>query len=227
MKKLQIAALMAGVVLLAGCGHKTADNAGEKEAGQKQETKKGEREQKGGMITSIKDAMGLGQTMKCTYTMESEGEKIVSTSYVKGDKYMGETEVSGKIMKSVFDGEAIYMWDESEKKGTKMEKKCMDELEEENKKNQTSKPDENYDFDEKFSAEEAFDDAMDVKCEPSSDVDFSAPKDVKFEDMCQMLKGFQESLKNIKMPEGQMPEGGPGGMPGGQAPKMPNFEISE
>ena len=202
MKKIAIAIFAIGaVVLVSGCAKKPVEN--------QSQTKNEEntvKEESGGIISSIKDAMGLGKKMQCTYKYKDNEQSFTSTVYVDGKKYKGESEVMGKKQLMVFDGEIMYTWSEGEKKGTKWTKSCMDDL---NKENQDSgKP--NLSQDEIKDVEDAFKDAMDVKCAPVASIDFSVPSDVSFSDMCQELKALQEKFQGMEknLPsQGSLPKG--------------------
>lgn len=210
MKKILLGIFVLGaVVLVSGCAKKTNPEPGPKGTGEEQKTE-------GRIISSIKDAIGLGKKMECTYTYKSGEETITTKAYIEGKKYKGESEFMGKKQLMVFDGETMYSWSESEKKGTKWSQSCMEEINKENepeKNSDISKPTE----DEIKDASEAFKDAMDVKCTDVASIDFSVPSDIEFSDMCQQLKEMQEKFKNMgdNLPKGvNVPNGinVPGGM---------------
>jgi hypothetical protein len=200
MKKLKLLLLFAGVMLLAGCGNKAVNNP---ETGTVSEPSPAKTESKdAGVISSIKDAMGLGQEMKCTYKMKVGNDTIETISYVNGKKYMTETLVAGNKQKMVFDEQAIYSWPENAKTGTKFYVACMKELEKNIPKtndNSAAAPDP--------TGEKTFDNALDVSCVPASGADFSIPSDVVFTDQCEMMKNV---LKNIPA---NIPGNIPSGMP--------------
>jgi hypothetical protein len=201
MQKMKMAVLAAGILILAGCGNKAVDNsAGEaKDAGAaKTESKK----ESGGIISSIKDAMNLGKTMECTYTIKDgmgPGKNLVSKSYVQGKKYMGENEKDGKTTIRLFDGEATYSWTKGEKTGTKMEQKCLDEISAAAPKVEA---DESLIPDDKISQEKTLEDATDVDCKDASGVDFSVPSDVIFTDQCEIMKN---RMTKFSVPDGNIP----------------------
>jgi hypothetical protein len=227
MKKLQIIVLAAGVIFLAGCGKKAAENATDTGTGQAVENKT--ETQKSGVINSIKDAMGLGQTMKCTYSDTMDGKTFVSEAYVKGDNYKAVNEVDGKKMNSLFDGKTIYSWTEGEKKGTRMDIKCFEDMPKPEEK-VTNKPAPAALPVEEKKPEDEFKSAQDVKCEPASGIDFNPPTDITFEDQCAALKAMMEKFKDIKVPGGNMPNipgGNPGNVPDGEIPGAPNTNFSD
>jgi len=100
MNKIKIAAVAAGVLLLAGCGNKAADNQSQSQNQAQVQTQA--ETKKSGVINSIKDAMGFGKKMKCVYKMKIGEETLETVTYVDGKKYMTETLVAGKKQKMVF-----------------------------------------------------------------------------------------------------------------------------
>lgn len=204
MKKTKVVLLVAGILLLAGCGNKPADKAGEVGKENKSDVTTETKAEKGGVISSIKDAMGLGKAMKCEYKFKSEGGDMTSTAYVNGRKYKAESTVMGKKQIVIFDEEAMYSWAEGEKTGMKMTKACMEEMDKDIPKTQgNDEPLADAKTDEEF-----FDDAKDVSCVPYSGADFSIPTDVIFTDQCEMLKGIMKNIPaGVDIPSGiEMPK---------------------
>lgn len=179
------------IIFLAGCGKKTVQNDNTTaEPVQKEETKKD-----GSVISSIKEAMNLGQKMKCVYKSEIGGQSFQSESFVDGKNHKSITTINGVKNYSVIDGDMIYSWSETEKKGTKMSMKCIEELKTETETNPQASMS-NLD-DIKADAED-FDDAMDVNCEPIGSIDLSVPSDITFTDSCEMLKNSLEMINQYK-----------------------------
>ena len=214
MTKIKIAILAIGLLALAGCGNKAADNQAPKNEPEVKKTETSS--QGGGVINSIKDAMGLGQTMKCSYTETIEGKKFVSEAYIKGEKYKAVNSEDGKKMTSLFDGTTVYSWTEGEKTGTKMEMKCLEDL---SKPAENSPGDSNVPPIKETKPEEEFENATDEKCEPASEVDFNPPADVNFADQCAAMREMMNQFKNVEMPTGNLPPGMPANLPTG-APQM-------
>jgi hypothetical protein len=198
MKIWKIVAIATGVLIFAGCGNKVAVNNSESK--NKNEVAQTEsKTEKSGIINSIKDAMNLGKTMECTYTIKDgmgPGKDIVSKTYIQGKKYKASNEMDGKKTLSLFDENAIYTWTEGEKTGTKMEQKCLDEISAAAPKEEKTGAE--TPLDDKISEGDAFKDAMDVKCEDASGADFSVPADIIFTDQCEMMKGMMENLKKYQ-----------------------------
>jgi hypothetical protein len=192
MKKLQMFALAVGVLLLAGCGNKNADKPTESAQSQQpgMENNQIQNQGAGGIVSSIKDAMGLGKEMKCTYKMKIGNEEMETVTYVNGKKYMGTTMVAGNLTHMLFNEDAMYTWTEGQPQGMKMTTACSEEL----AKNTPQTGDQNLPAPADPTGEKTFDNAMDVNCEPASGVDFSVPTGVTFTDQCEMMKNV---LKNI------------------------------
>ncbi len=152
--------------------------------------------EKGGIVSSIKDAMGLGQKMKCTYTAP-DGDKSQSSStiVVDGQKYKFVVEAKGEKSYGIFDGDTQYMWSDKTKQGLKMSKSCIEELNQSvpstGNSNSLATPETPQDF------EKSFDNVQGMKCEPT-DEDFSLPTDVNFVDQCEVMKATTKAMEGIK-----------------------------
>lgn len=154
-----------------------------------------------GVVASIKDAMGLGKSMQCTYSVDTGGKSVQSTVMVNGDRYQSTTVMGDVTTYALFDGETQYVWTSAGKTGTKMDKACLEEM-----KNAVK------DLPQASAAtvpkvedvEAAFDAAKNVSCTPAVGVELSVPKDVTFTDQCAMMKQSMEMMKQI---QGQMPQG--------------------
>jgi len=214
MNKIKIAALAAGVLLLAGCGNKAARPATDSGADNAGATKTEEKGMLSEAITSIKDAMASGKAMKCSYTIKNkEGGDIVSTMYVDGKKYAGTTNVAGIVQHMIFDETAMYSWSEGQKTGMKMTTACSEELAAKAPKSQND----NAPTPPTTDPEKTFDNALDVKCEPNSGGDFTIPSDITFTDQCEMMKNLQKNLPSgTNIPN--MPKGMPTNIPTDMTP---------
>jgi len=186
MKKILLGSLVVAFALtLSACGSKTQEQnqAGEME---KQIGKEGMK-----MTASIGEAMKSGKKMKCTFKIKAGNDEMESVSYFDGEKYRSESKVMNMNQIAVFDGENMYSWSEGQKSGMKFSKECADEMEEMN--TEESQPQEEV----KIGAE-AFDGAMDVKCEEVSSIDFSIPTGVEFTDQCEMMKQMQNQAGDMQ-----------------------------
>ena len=161
----------------------------------------GAKEEKGSMVSSIKDAMGLGQKMQCTYTMNESGKAFESRVMVDGEKYASTTMIDNMTVYGVFDGENQYSWTSATKTGMKMSKVCLEKL-------QATAQDFARPSETPATAlqgmERAFEMAKNVKCEPASSGDFTIPKDITFTDQCEMM---EQSMKTMEEMQGKLPEG--------------------
>lgn len=150
-----------------------------------------------GFVSSIADAMSSGVAMRCTYAM-SEGENAFESSViVQGEKFRADSVVSGITTHALSDGSDQYIWNEGSKTGFKMSKACLEEMSKmapaTEEKGTTLKD-----------AKDTFDAAKNVSCSPTSDTDFSVPKDVTFADQCAAMK---DSMKMMEQYKAQMPSG--------------------
>lgn len=151
-------------------------------------------EEKTGVISSIKDAMGLGKTMQCTYS----GPEGTSTVYVDGEKFKTIAEASGSKMTVLFDGKTQYYWDNGTKQGYSISIACLEEF---NKsvpetKQEGSKQSQLEDF------KSNLDTVDNAQCTEAKGIDFTVPTDVTFTDQCAMMKQAVQMMQGIKIPEG-------------------------
>lgn len=187
MNKIRIAVAAAGVLFLAGCGcqNKTAPISQESPSAPKTE----EKSPVSNVINSIKDAMLSGKTMKCAYSVKGEnGSDFTYTTYVSGKKYKNEFSAAGTVQHVIFDGETMYSWAEGQKQGIKMTLACSEELVKNVPTGSQNAPTADP------SGEKTFDNAVNVKCEDASNVDFSVPSDINFADQCEALKNLQNMI---------------------------------
>lgn len=195
-KHIYLVSLMLIVFLAAGfsCGKSdeavtTDENSGQAVENQNEDS----------IIDDFKNALNLNQKMKCTYKVDSQGERFESTSYFQGDKYRTEYEANGVKYTTVFDGETMYTWDENTKQGTKMELACLDDIE----AVQADEEADDSDYEEYQTSAEVLDAGVDVSCRKVASIDFSIPSDVEFVDQCELLKQQMEALENI---QSQLPD---------------------
>lgn len=159
-----------------------------------------ETEEKGGVIASIKDAMGLGQAMQCTYAL-NEGDMApdaTSTVLVEGEKFKSTTVMKDMTVYALFDGENQYTWSSKDKQGMKMSKACLEKMTDTVKDMVPSTPSSAQAQD----IREGFEMAKNVRCEAASNVDLSVPADITFTDQCAMM---EQSLKMMEQLKQQMP----------------------
>lgn len=149
-----------------------------------------------GVISSIKEAMGLGQKMQCTYTMNESGKTFESKVTVDGQKYASTTTIDDMTVYGVFDGENQYAWTSANKTGTKMSKSCMEKMTAavRDMPNPAESP-----ANTPQDMEKVFDMAKNVKCEAAGmEADFSIPKEVTFTDSCALMEQSMQMMEEMK-----------------------------
>jgi hypothetical protein len=198
MKKTTIAVAVIVVVIVAAglflLSRKSSQQAPAGQAGQMQTQTQNQQSPAGSAINSIKDAMGLGTQMKCTYsTTASDGSTFQSVAYVEGQKYKSTATVAGKTMDTLFDGENMYIWTDGQTTGMKMAISCINDLKASLPQNQQNNPAAGVQ-----SPEDQFKNATNTSCSPASGTDFSVPAGVTFTDECGALENSLNSVKNIQ-----------------------------
>ena len=195
MKKTLLGVVIVGAAfVLSGCGKPVAtdQNAAQNPSSVEQSTSTS-----GSVISSIKDAMGLGTKMKCEYSMGTGADAVKSTAYVEGKKYKSTGIFAGITSNIIFDGDVMYIWQEGKTTGMKMTMSCINDLKAAMPAGQQTTP-------SVQSPEDQFKSATNTSCSPNTDsVDFSAPSNITFTDQCEMIKGLQQ-MKN-KIPAGAVP----------------------
>ncbi len=159
----------------------------------------------GSVISGFKDAISSGKKMKCTYTVQQNGDEFKSEAFVEGEKYKSTSTLNGKGMYAVFDGKATYTWSDDSKQGMKMDTACLEEMQSQVEDHQGEAVEEEMHYDG-----DAFGGALDVKCERVSSIDFSVPTDVEFVDQCELMKNQQKQLEELQqnLPQGfELPDG--------------------
>ena len=158
-----------------------------------------------GVVSSIKDAMGLGTAMKCTYTMDETDKSFQSEVLVEGEKFRATSTINGTKNYVLSDGTDQYMWTDKDTKGFKMSKACLEDF-----KSKFPTPESNQTTAPKMEdAKTALDMAKNVQCNPAESVDLTVPKDITFTDQCAMMKDSMKALEQMKnkMPAGiEMPQ---------------------
>ena len=201
--------LSAMALMLAGCGQQTATTQNTP-ADNGQPVATAPTEQKdNSIISSLKDAMGLGKQMKCTYTTTINGSTLETTSFVECKKFRSTTMIAGKQTNMFFDGDTMYTWVDGQASGMQMAMSCINDLKAASPQGQASAP-------TVQAPEDQFKNATDVKCVAASDADFTVPTTVTFSDQCALLKKSTEMMKNL--PKGTVPTDLPTNMP-----NIPNY----
>jgi hypothetical protein len=156
-----------------------------------------------GMVSSIKDAMGLGTAMSCTYTMESGGQTFESTVNVEGEKFQSVSKIGEITSYALSDGNDQYMWTSASKQGFKMSKACLEEM-----KKMAPPTAEGSKTPTMEDAKAALEMAKNVKCSPAGDINLTVPTDITFTDQCTMMQDSMKMMEQMKdkMPAGTMPK---------------------
>ncbi len=172
-------------LLLTACGTSTPVGQTEQNQTQNQAQEK----------FSLKNALTLGQSLKCTYN--ENGSTV--TSLIKGNKYKVDQVVleDGKGTGGVVsDGEFMYSWDNVTKQGVKFNLKDMQAMAEETEPGASPQTN-SFDFEEWVEETES---KNDVDCQPAllTDAEFTPPSDVTFQDMTQFFQQMGEMSKQIE-----------------------------
>jgi len=203
MKKVQIiksfalVGLMAGVVMLSGCGEKVTQLKDMKDdVTSKVESGKKMVDEGKGMMGGLKDAMKNGVAMKC----ESKGDDWVT--YTNGKEMRGEGTEDGASQAMLVTSGVTYTWNTTTKTGFKIDKKCLENFQKDMNAAQGNISEQQYEKDFSFEDLEAEEEAGGIKCSPTTEADFSVPTDVKFEDQCKMMKAqmgeYEEQMKKMQ-----------------------------
>lgn len=160
--------------------------------------------EKKGVVSSIKEAMGLGQKMQCTYAI-GDDKSMQAAVLVDGEKFKSTTTMKDMTVYGLFDGETQYTWTDKEKQGSKMSKACLDKMAarfqamsaDASKKDSAATP-------SIQDLREGFDGLKDVQCQAASAVDFSLPEDISFVDQCAMI---EQSMKMMNEMQDKLPAG--------------------
>jgi hypothetical protein len=148
------------------------------------------------MVSSLKEAIGLGKKLQCTFVMSEGDKQVVSSMFIEGSKVKSTTAVGDMTMYSLMDGENQYSWTSASKTGMKFSKACLEKLQASVK--DMSKPAGASTPAEPQDMQKAFDMAKNVKCEPAAGADFTIPKDITFTDQCAMLEQSTKLMQEMK-----------------------------
>lgn len=187
MKKTYLVLLLASLTLSA-CGASGGVNKNNTGTTKNEETPKTESSK------SLKELLGLGTSQKCTFESKTDDTVVKSEIIMSGKKFKQTsimTNVTGKgsttKVYAVSDGIYYYSWsDMSKEMGTKMK---IDEIEKDSKNMPTGSKSANTEAQQQIS----MDKKIAYQCTPSTltDSDLAIPKDIKFVDYSDILKGFQ------------------------------------
>ena len=165
------------------------------------------------IVSSIKDAMGLGKQMKCTYTANKTNTTFNATVYVEGTKYKSYVTVGGKNMNALFDGTALYTWEDGNTTGSEMTADCLAKLKAAAPQNPSGQAPAQPPVQDPA---DSFNSATNVQCAPSTDGDLTVPAGVTFSDQCAMMTKALEYMNSAKkLPAGAGTPANVPAIPGG------------
>lgn len=152
------------------------------------------------MKHSLKDFLGMGDTLKCTYSSTDENATTEGITYVANGKVRSDSTTTptktGTAMSSysIIDGEYMYSWGSEMPEGMKMKLDAMTEM------GNMTKPETGADAQPPKEVV-AYDEALDYDCEAWS-VDaslFVPPSNITFTDYSEMMKGMGDMMKGAGM----------------------------
>lgn len=135
-----------------------------------------------GALNSIASAINSGAGYKCTYTEEG----VENQMSVKGQKYHAKTTSNGQVINSISDGVWAYVWVEGETTGTKFNIKDLEGSTQGGGEQESTVNDADIN--------QIIQNAMNVQCVPTvlPDGEFTAPGNVEFQDLGELLKQMQQ-----------------------------------
>lgn len=153
-------------------------------------------------ISSIEQAKKSGKKMTCTSEIkDANGDYGKTTVYIDGEKYRTETDSNGLKTYTIFDGAIFWSWSSESNEGMKMEKSCMDEM---NQASENNSSETYQEMDETFVQAEDLDTSINVKCTAGANFDLTPPSDINFADYCAMMKDAMDMMNSFSngLPEG-------------------------
>lgn len=147
------------------------------------------------MVRSVKEAMGMGGQMRCTYTSGEGAAAMTSIVLVAGERFYTQVVTSGVTTAALYDGNAQYVWTIGSTQGMKMTKACLENLKasipQDAPSSQSQAP---TDY------QNMFDMAQNVQCESieTDPIDTLLPKEVVFSDQCAMLEQGKKMMEQYQ-----------------------------
>jgi len=207
MKRVIVLALVLTMgFLLAGCGKNKSASTNENKQAQNQETegennkagqKMGDLMKQGEYVgKQIAQALQNNERLKCTYRVAGDEGEMLTEVYMQGDKYRSTMNANGEEMTSLFDGNVHYTWNNSTKKGFKMDSKCLEELQAPDEPETVEDMD--VDLDSYKTTDELLEQETQMSCEKTGQFETTPPSDVEFVDQCEMLKQQMQMLEKMQ-----------------------------
>jgi len=192
-KSMALISFLGLVVILAGCGGQKNDEL-MNSATSKSINKKTIQKEKG-LVSGIKNALQSGKTMKCVMG----SDELQGTTYIKGKNVKTRVRVGDKFVNTIVKDGNTYTWMDGSATGQKMTKKCMEDMDKAFGAEVDKQQNNNLDEEEIVKKAEA----GEFVCEPAEGVQFDVPKNVKFVDQCQAMKGITEKMQKQSKSMGQ------------------------
>lgn len=151
---------------------------------------------------SLKDLMGLGKAMKCTYSSENEMGKTSGVTYISGQKARSDskfTDSAGQTTGSymINDGEWVYIWTSDQKEGMKMK---VQEMEREQKPTELPEQEGEQAQISYQDAQKEMQQEVDYKCTSwqADNSVFTPPTNVAFKNWGEEMKKMEEEIEKMK-----------------------------
>lgn len=141
----------------------------------------------------------VGDAVKCTSgsvenALKGEGTSV-SIEFEK-ERFRYQFIYERTIMRSVYDGDTYYTWEDNLRKGQKMTKECLMSLQEspedlpEPTKEQPSQETDIYELVKAYN---------DLTCEKAGEaINFEVPGDVEFSDACDMINNLNQQQEDLQ-----------------------------
>lgn len=158
-------------------------------------------ETNGKMTTSIKDLLGKGKDLECTWSLTEDGSTNSGQVYISGSKFMTESKIEdpannlSQVAYSMTDGEWMYIWSNESTEGMKMNMKEMEKMGQEASEGVTPVQENQQTKEAEF-----YNDRMDYNCK-AWQVDnskFVLPTNINFVDFGAAMEGLMESAKDMQ-----------------------------
>ena len=201
-KMIPLLAIVVSSLVLSGCLKQT-NQVMETEQEQEQTGEQGE-----SFNGSLKEMLGLGKKVECSWQFDDPEGKSSSTGTVWVDGDRSRSEVSVKVegeegtdmdMISISDGKMNYMWSRGQKTGSKFDIAEMEKLSQEMKVDQSD----NY----QNQAQSDWEKMYDYKCKAwrVDESKFLVPTDVEFTNMMEQMETIKQNMAGVcdNLPEPQ------------------------
>lgn len=150
---------------------------------------------------SIKDFLGQGKNVKCTFSSKDEDVKMEALTYVSGDKVRSDTTVTSTDNEgtemvteshTILKDNYMYVWSDLMEKGMKMNLTDMEKMNEE-----SDEPDTYGDYRDMINKDQ-IDQDFNYKCTPwiPDNSKFDIPIDIEFMDYTEMMNNMMKQVDN-------------------------------